>query len=262
MLGVLVLVLITAATPGIRAEDPTPMPGQLSVAAGPTAALNPAAATPTATPGERFIAVSSGEYHTCALRADGEPVCWGAEPVDPEAGLDPVDFGQASPPDDERFVGISSGGFHTCGLREDGTAVCWGAALDDQSERHGQVGFGQSSPPDGEVFASISSGGFHTCGLREDGTAVCWGNDENGQSAPPDNERFTVLSSGGNHTCALREDRQAVCWGPEPYAADFRRMGRSARRPVRRAGQHLGTNMRPAPKRHDGLLGGVVGRGL
>ena len=197
MLGVLVLVLITAAPPAIRAEDPT------------------------ATPGERFIAVSSGEYHTCALRADGAPVCWGAVPVDPDAGLDPVDFGQASPPDDERFVAISSGGWHTCGLREDGTAVCWGAALDDQAERYGQVGFGQSSAPDDERFTAISSGGWHTCGLRADGTAVCWGNDGAGQASPPEDERFTLFSSGGYHTCALHEDGQAVCWGPEPHSGTY-----------------------------------------
>ena len=72
-----------------RTPVPTPLP-------------TPTAVVPTPIPGDWFIAVSSGEYHTCALPADGEPVCWGADPVDPEAGLSPVDFGQASAPQGEQ----------------------------------------------------------------------------------------------------------------------------------------------------------------
>ena len=30
--------------------------------------------------GYRFVAISSGSYHTCALRENGIPICWGAGP--------------------------------------------------------------------------------------------------------------------------------------------------------------------------------------
>ena len=119
---------------------------------------------------ERFLVISSGRFHVCALRPDRTPVCWGAD-----------DRGQASPPEDERLEAISSGGAHTCALRADGTPVCWGA--DDM---------GQASPPEGERFAVITAGGGHTCALRFDASPVCWGKDNYGQASPPEDERFAL----------------------------------------------------------------------
>ena len=52
--------------------------------------------------------LSSGGLHTCGLRGDGTPVCWGSDY-----------YGQASPPSGERLEMISSGGWHTCGLRSE-----------------------------------------------------------------------------------------------------------------------------------------------
>ena len=192
---------------------------------GPDATSTPQPIPPLP-PGERFIAISSGWYHTCALRANGEPVCWGAAAGVQTPVRGRVDFGQATPPQGERFTAISSGGFHTCGLREDGTVLCWGAKQGDQTGGRGGIsliGFDQASPPVDETFVSVSSGGFHTCGLRENGSVVCWGVDEEehsylgiGQSSPPEDARLVFISSGGYHSCGLREDGGAVCWGPEP----------------------------------------------
>ncbi len=194
-------------------------------------------------PGEAAT-ISSGGGHTCALRTDGSPVCWGWDGV-----------GQASPPEGERFATISSGDLHTCALRFDGGPVCWGW------DRHGQA-----SPPEGERFATISSGDLHTCAVRLDGGPVCWGsNVEDGydrlarQATPPneallaeiiedwennlarlcpqytdenpackapveydlsgrpDSEQFTFVDRHWGYTCALREDTTAVCWGHYAY---------------------------------------------
>ena len=140
---------------------------------------------------EKFVTISSGRTHTCALRADGTPVCWGWS-----------DAVEREPPSGERLVSISSGGGYTCALRADGTPVCWG---DDEH--------GKASPPPGERFVSISSGRSHTCALRGDGTPVCWGDNGDGESNPPPGEKFVAISNGGSYTCALREDGSPVCWG-------------------------------------------------
>ena len=162
----------------------------------------------------RYTTVSSGVYHTCALRDDGTAVCWGAGKSRKVDDYPVVHLNQAIPPQDERFVALSSGGWHTCGLREDGKAVCWGAQGNEV-----EVEKGQANPPPDERFIAISSGATHTCALREDGTAVCWGDDRLGRSTPPGGERFKTIASGGIHTCGLRLDNTVVCWGREPSQA-------------------------------------------
>ncbi len=172
-------------------------------------------------PPNRWLAISSGAFHTCALRLDGLPVCWGAQRGDGGGATRTMGFGQAEPPEGERLTAISSGRYHTCGLRADGSPVCWGIEHGEMSGSTRQVGFGQTSPPTGERFTAISSGGFHTCGLRADGRAVCWGNNDSGQSSPHPYERLTSISTGYMHSCGLRDDGTAVCWGPEPYASPY-----------------------------------------
>ena len=147
--------------------------------------------------GLRLKVISSGGFHTCGLRLDGSPVCWGfiqiGEPYENqkyEATSDGDSHTCKSREDGsgnlsvcrgfesllhEQFAAISSGQSHTCALRLDGSPVCWGSTWD-----------GRASPPEGEQFVAISSGRYHTCALRVDGTPVCWGSDEDGQSSPPD----------------------------------------------------------------------------
>ena len=68
-------------------------------------------------PDVRYIAISSGANHVCAIAADGSIMCWGDDGE-----------GQVSDrPTSGRFTEISSGDNHTCGLRDDGAVICWGS---------------------------------------------------------------------------------------------------------------------------------------
>ncbi len=153
--------------------------------------------------GERFAAISVGEWHACGLREDGGAVCWA---LDDEVAADTTPA-----PADERFTAISSGENHACALRADGSPFCWG---DDRS--------GQASPPAGETFTAISSGARTSCGLRADGTFTCWGasfassgrQTAGTEAWPPEpDERYIAVSVGHQRVCAVRTDGSAACWG-------------------------------------------------
>ncbi len=184
------------------ADEPQPPPT-------PTATLAPVAATgleamsgrpvklerPGPADRERFIALSIGDFHSCALEENGRALCWGLN-----------DDGQSSAPEDERFVAISAGGRHTCGLRENGAALCWG--------RWGESG-GAASSMLNEKFVAISAGGHHTCGLRESGVAVCWGglSNSNFDRWTTSSSTFISIFSGSyDDTCGIRHDGSSLCW--------------------------------------------------
>ncbi len=78
--------------------------------------------------------MSTGEFHACALSAEGEATCWGND-----------DDGQSTPPKGP-FVAISAGGYHTCALNAEGEATCWGRTREQQSD-----------PPEG-YFTAIDAG--------------------------------------------------------------------------------------------------------
>lgn len=138
---------------------------------------------------ERYVAITAGTHHACALTEEGRAFCWGD---DRSGALGAETEGEASPlpvPSvaGERFVSLSAGdipfdeplpeeGAHTCGLTLDGRALCWG------NGRQGQLGHGatpEASPPvspsGGHVFVKLEASAGYTCGLTEDESLYCWG---------------------------------------------------------------------------------------
>jgi alpha-tubulin suppressor-like RCC1 family protein len=156
--------------------------------------------------------VSAGGYHACAIRSDGETVCWGDNA-----------YGQLDVPD-ERFATIAAGDYHTCGVREDRSLRCWGSdgKFVDQ---------GQSRAPDIRAV-EISAGGRVTCALLDGGAVQCWGLDVTGSCAQdgaqgmpcphwddrgplsaPVGVTFEHISVDFVFACGLTTDHELRCWG-------------------------------------------------
>lgn len=159
---------------------------------------------------QRYIAVTCGELHACALQEDGRVICWGfnnhgqcGRPFNPAAGFIHVQQ-PALIEGEHTFRRITAGGMHTCGIRtSDNVTLCWCAntlcaavcglrfavsakqlaALDAHHRGFGQA-LGDGDPLrdkmtptvlwNGQAFTRIAAGNLHTCGLLVDGTAVCW----------------------------------------------------------------------------------------
>ena len=142
---------------------------------------------------DRFVAISVGHKHNCALQANGSVVCWGNNHL-PRSPSRP----------DEKFIAISAGNNFTCALKEDGAPFCWGSNWIEKEEL---------SPPRGEKFIAISAGNSHACALREDGTPICWGANWGGQTAAPSDKKFISITSSFDYSCGIDDDTVAMCWG-------------------------------------------------
>jgi hypothetical protein len=138
--------------------------------------------------------VSTGMYHTCALRNDGTPFCWGSNAS-----------GQSTPPTDTLFSQIDSGDSYNCGVALDRTIACWGINNE-----------GQGTPVAGQ-FSQVATGALHTCAIRSNGTAICWGYNSNGQCNAPVGT-FIQVTAGSLHTCGIQTGGTIVCWGSNAHS--------------------------------------------
>jgi len=197
--------------------------------------------------GRTAVAISSGNYHTCAILDDGTVSCWGNNPGG-QLG-DGTNTDQYTPTQTSSLgtgrtaVAITAGYSHTCALLDDSSVSCWGYNGD------GQLGDGTntdrgpsnqtSSLGTGRTAVAISSGASHTCALLDDGTVSCWGGnyvgqlgDGTGGNVSQNNNRNTpnqtssfgtgrtavaISSTIGGHTCAILDDASVSCWGDNWY---------------------------------------------
>ncbi len=186
----------------------------------------------------RWIGLSVGVRHSCAIRGTGEVVCWGSN-RGPVAGT----LGQAIPPAGAALSQLATGHFHNCGInKDDSSLICWGdndagqsappagawrqvsaggeyscaVKKDDSSVAcWGSGTHNRTTAPSGS-FLQVGAGTFHACGIRDDSTIACWGYNTSGQANAPDGT-FKKLSVGDQHVCAIRTDGSLVCWGDNHY---------------------------------------------
>ena len=175
---------------------------------------------PTTVPGlSDVVSVAAGEYHTCALSADGTVRCWGYLA---NQGITVV---PRLVPGLSNAVSISAGEYHTCALLADTTVRCWG------ENSAGELGDGSTidhASPTTSVSGlsgavSISSGSVRTCAVLADRTVRCWGGVGFEGSVPGVHTPVEVagltgvvmvtVGAGSRHFCALLGDGTVRCWG-------------------------------------------------
>lgn len=146
--------------------------------------------------GDRFMAISVGHTHNCALREDGTIMCWGSS----------ENWAESTVPEG-RFVAITSGSDFSCALQVDSSPVCWGVG-----SRHGP-GKADISPPSNEKLSAISAGFGHVCGIRTDGSPICWGDNAYGQTSAPSHENLVAITGGFEYSCGIQYSLTPICWG-------------------------------------------------
>jgi len=169
------------------------------------------------------VAISAGNYHTCAITSSGGVKCWGyncygqlgdgtttnrAAPVDVSGLLSSV-------------IAVSAGDYRTCALTSEGGVKCWGS------------GYG-TTPVDIPELSSgvtgISVGGNHICVVTSTGGVKCWGSNAFGQlgnwtitysTTPVDVSGLlsgvATISAGYLHTCAVMNAGGIKCWGKDDF---------------------------------------------
>jgi len=151
-------------------------------------------------------------YHTCGLRLNSTPACWGRF-------SDNLNI-----PPSVAFSMIAGGGYHNCGLvLTTGAAMCWG--------HHSAL------PPLG-AFAKLIAGWSFSCGLRQNGTVACWHVKEGerpcnrwnvngiciGWAAfspftfPSPTGVFQAISASWHHACGININGEILCWGDDASA--------------------------------------------
>ena len=192
--------------------------------------------------GRKWLGVSSGANHTCAVEDTGTDTldlwCWGAN-----------EFGQlgigstshypkphlVTHNDSLGWRWVSSGTSHTCAINSDYIGHCWG--LNNSGQLGNGIGLDTGSAKQFDSsnnWQSLASGALHSCGLKTDPftsleTLWCGGINNFGQlgigstanqSAPvqvtgPDDslENWEYVSSGHFHSCAITNTAALYCWG-------------------------------------------------
>jgi hypothetical protein len=179
----------------------------------------------------RFVQISAGKDHTCAVDTTGQAWCWGASYLgnDDRAGTpqyEPVAVHQGA----TRFVQITPGESHTCARSTTGQLHCWGSNYYVQlgtTERGVERRLVPGPVHDGgRSYLELTAGNDHNCARATNASNYCWGRNYRGElgdgtlsgrnvpvRVDQGTARYAQISAGGHHTCARSPAGLAYCWG-------------------------------------------------
>jgi alpha-tubulin suppressor-like RCC1 family protein len=177
-----------------------------------------------------WLAVATGDRHSCGLRAPGVLFCWGdnafgqlgtgdtdARTVPARAAIDHV------------FLSLACGSNSCCALDAEGALYCWGdnlegkAALDDAFSAPDVL---RPTRGNGGPYATLAVGQGHACAIDREGALYCWGRnttgelgvgEEPGQARAPlrvgEASDWVDIAASQHTSCAVRGDGSLWCWG-------------------------------------------------
>jgi alpha-tubulin suppressor-like RCC1 family protein len=201
---------------------------------GSTAVTAPLSSTPVSVTGiSDAVEVATGEFHSCARRADNTVWCWGSNFYGQLGDGTSVDSRlPVQVPGITDAVQVTAGFKHTCVRRLGGGLLCWGDG------GGGQLGDGAANarvptPVQVQGFASgatkVTAGAQHTCATKADGKVYCWGSNYFGELGDGTTVTRAVptlvvdladandVGAGIGFTCARRAAGGVACWGKNPY---------------------------------------------
>lgn len=181
----------------------------------------------------KFIEVTAGEKHSCALTEKGRVFCWGDNSIG-QLGIGNHIAKLDIPGEilsEKSFKHLSAGNGHTCAVTTDLELMCWGAG---QYGQNGSATFANLFTPTrvGNLNrpTQISAGAEHTCVVTEDLVGYCWGRGDSGQlgtggsalkvAQPKEvlfNSRIVAVATGGAHSCFLSESYVTYCSGSNSH---------------------------------------------
>jgi alpha-tubulin suppressor-like RCC1 family protein len=174
--------------------------------------------------------VSSGGYHTAAIKTDGTLWTWGRGgngqlgTNDTTNKLTPVTTFAG----ETNWKQVSGGNIHTVAIKTDGTLWTWGNGTNGRLGNNATTI--RSTPvttfAGGTDWKQVSAGRQHNAAIKTDGTLWVWGAGTNGSLGTDDttqrNTPVTTFAGGTNwkqvgsanqHTAAIKTDGTLWTWG-------------------------------------------------
>lgn len=138
--------------------------------------------------GLKFVQISAGGSHTCALADGGKAYCWGVGHLTGTIDAAPYVSLPVAVEGGTTYQVLITGFSHTCALRAGGQIDCWGenfgGALGNGTFVASETPVRVNSP---ETFTDLAAGGGFTCAVSSERAAWCWGgNPWGGVGQPPD----------------------------------------------------------------------------
>lgn len=173
--------------------------------------------------------ISSGEYHSAAIKSDGKLVIWDSKFLFVEIN--------------ESFIFVTCGSYRVAAIKNNGDIYYYNVrelitgnkkqktyiikgpfvlvscgweyivAIRGNGSLFVKSNYGHHlNIPDG-IFKQVCCGKYHIVALKYDGTVITFGDNSSNQCVNSPIGKFIKTYCGENHSVGIREDRTIVTWG-------------------------------------------------